>query len=178
MHLDWRDVVVCDGVTIPTSLLAVEAEELARLAESRRVLEVGSAYGFSAVTMALAGATHVTAVDNHAGDTWLGDTRTVLQRNLDTAGVADRVTVVEADSRDGLAGLAGQKFGLIFIDGDHSYAGAAADIAGALPLLDHGGVLAIHDYGETCCCPEVKTAAGSMLPAPDRVVGTLWLKKF
>ena len=186
MHLTWRDVAPGDGVTpIATSVLEAEAAELASLAEGRRVLEIGSAHGFSAVTMALAGAEHVTAIDNHAGNTWLGDTRAIMQRNLDAAGVADKVTIEQADSRAGLAALGeqGAKFGLIFIDGDHSFAGATADIGGALPLLDMGAVLAVHDYAETCCCPEVRVAVDAvagLMPseAPARVVGTLWLKQF
>ena len=184
MHLSWRNVAPAEiGPLISTSLLEEEAAELARLAEGRRVLEIGSAHGFSAVTMALGGAEHVTAIDNHAGNTWLGDTRSVMERNLAAAGVADKVTIVQADSRAGLAALGeqGAKFGLIFIDGDHSFAGATADISGALPLLDTGAVLAVHDYAETCCCPEVKTAVDAARMesgSAPRQVGTLWLKQF
>lgn len=35
---------------------------------------------------------------------------------------------------------------LVFIDGDHSYAGCAGDIRAWMPNLKPGGILAIHDY--------------------------------
>lgn len=189
MHLTWRNVAPGAGPPICTSLLAEEAAELAALAKGKRVLETGSAHGFSAVTMALAGAEHVTAIDNHAGNTWLGDTRTTMEGNLAAYGVADRVTIVAADSHAGLAALKAEdaKFGLIFIDGDHSMSGALGDIDGALQLLDKDAVLAVHDYGETCCCPDVRRAVDAALgwmetraagTRPPREVGTLWLKQF
>lgn len=188
MHLPWRELAPGDGPPVMTSLLEEEAAELGRLASGRRVLEIGSAHGYSAVVMALAGAEHVTAVDNHSGGTWLGDTRTIMEGNLGAYGVAERVTIVQADSRDALAALGeqGERFGLIFIDGDHTRAGATADINGSLPLLEAGGVLAVHDYGETCCCPEVAPAVDAALgwletraagTRPPQVVGTLWLKR-
>jgi cephalosporin hydroxylase len=182
VHLSWRDVPPGDGQSpIPTSLLGEEAAELGRLAAGRDVLEIGSAHGYSACVMALAGARHVTAVDNHAGNTWLGDTRTSMQGNLDACGVAGRVTIVQSDSRAALAALGeqGRKFGLILVDGDHTAAGATADINGCLPLLGEGAVLAVHDYGETCCCPDVKGAVDAALgSSPARVAGTLWLRQF
>jgi len=38
-------------------------------------------------------------------------------------------------------------FGLVFIDGDHSYEGVIDDINAWLPLVKDGGVLCGHDYG-------------------------------
>jgi predicted O-methyltransferase YrrM len=181
MHLPWRSVAITpDGPPVLTSVDPAEAAELARLAGGRRVLEIGSAHGYSAIVMALAGAGHVTAVDNHSGATWLGDTRAIMESNLNAYGVAGQVTIVAADSRDALAGLAeqGQRFGLVFIDGDHSRAGLLADIDGVLPLLGEGAVLTIHDYTESCCCPEVGPAADDALRRPGRVTGTLWAKQF
>lgn len=43
---------------------------------------------------------------------------------------------------------------LLFIDGDHSYAGVKADIAGWTPKLPAGGVVVFHDFA-----PESKVAA-------------------
>jgi cephalosporin hydroxylase len=188
MHLNWQPSTDLTGAPILTSVDPAESDELGRLAAGRRVLEIGSAHGYSAVVMALAGAEHVTAVDNHSGGTWLGDTRTIMEGNLGAYGVTDRVTIVQADSRDALAALdeQGERFGLIFIDGDHTRAGATADISGSLPLLEAGGVLAVHDYGETCCCPEVRLAVDAALgwmetraagTRAPQVVGTLWLKR-
>ena len=157
MHLPWRDVAPGAGPAISTSVTDAEAAMLGRLAAGRQVLETGSAYGFSAITMALAGAEHVTAIDPH---TWLPGSLQAMQEALGHYGVTDRVEIMEAFSFTALPVLAGEgaQFGLVFIDGDHSEAAARHDIGWALKLLAPGGVLAVHDVGETCCCPGVADA--------------------
>jgi predicted O-methyltransferase YrrM len=171
MHLPWRDVPA--GLASPlisTSLTAAESDRLAELAAGRDVLEIGSAYGFSACVMALAGAKHVTAVDPH---TWLGSHEAMVS-NLDKAGVAESVTIVRDASPAALAGLG--PFGLVFVDGDHSAEAVAADVAAARAALDDGGVLAVHDYGEDCCCPGVRAALDILFPGgPDELVDTLFV---
>jgi predicted O-methyltransferase YrrM len=135
------------------------------------VLEVGSAFGFSACVMALAGAKHVTAVDPH---TWL-NSHGAMTANLDACGVADLVTVVRGTSPDALAGLAGP-FGLAFIDGDHAAQAVTADVEAARKVLAGGGVLAVHDYLEDCCCPGVRQALDALFPGgPDELVDTLFV---
>lgn len=167
MHLPWRDVAPGDGPAISTSVTSAEAAELARLAEGRDVLEVGSAFGYSAVVMALAGA-RVTAVDPH---TWLPGSFEVMTGNLAAYGVQDRVEVIREVSQEALPWLArdGARFGLVFIDGDHSAEAARHDIRWALQLLDEGGTLAVHDYLEECCCPGVRAAADGLLEGGTRV---------
>ena len=171
MHLPWRGMPVGDdGLMVSTSLTGNETAALAGLAAGRDVLEIGSAFGYSAVTMALAGATHVTAVDPHV---WLGSHEAMLA-NLDKAGVADRVTVVRAASPDALGGLG--EFGLVFIDGDHGAAAVMADVEAARKVLAPGGVLAVHDYGEDCCCAGVRQALDALYPAgPSEQVDTLFV---
>ena len=168
MHLPWRGMPAGDGLTISTSLTEVEAQALARLAAGRDVLEVGSAYGFSACVMALAGARHVTAVDPH---TWLVS-HEVMAANLDKAGVTGRVTVIRGHSPGALDGLG--PFGLAFIDGDHAYESVLADVEAARKLLEPGGILACHDLGEDCCCPGVRQALEALFPGgPSEQVDTL-----
>jgi predicted O-methyltransferase YrrM len=171
MHLPWRGMPAGEGgPVVSTSLMADEAAALARLAVGRDVLEIGSAYGFSACVMALAGARHVTAVDPH---TWLVS-HEVMLANLDAAGVAGRVTIVRGTSPDALAGFTGP-FGLAFIDGDHDAAAVTADVQAARKVLADGGVLAVHDYGEDCCCPGVRQALDKLFPdGPDDLTGTLF----
>jgi predicted O-methyltransferase YrrM len=171
MHLPWRIMPAGqDGPAISTSITADEAAALARRAAGRDVLEIGSAYGFSACVMALAGARHVTAVDPH---TWLASHEVMLS-NLDAAGVAGRVTIVRGASPDALAGFT-VPFGLVFIDGDHSAAAVTADVQAARKVLADGGVLAVHDYGEDCCCPGVRQALDALFPdGPDDLTGTLF----
>ena len=169
MHLPWRGVPPAeDAQPISTSLTVNEAAALADLATGRDVLEIGSAFGFSACVMALAGAKHVTAVDPH---TWL-NSHGAMVSNLDAAGVADVVTVVRGTSPGALDGLG--PFGLVFIDGDHGAAAVMADVEAARKVLAGGGVLACHDYGEDCCCPGVRAALEALFPAgPSELVDTL-----
>ena len=173
MHLPWRDVPA--GLASPlisTSLTAAESNRLAELATGRDVLEVGSAFGYSACVMALAGARHVTAVDPHG---WLNSYDAMVS-NLDKAGVAEAVTIVRGASPGALDGLG--PFGLVFIDGDHGAAAVMADVEAARKVLATGGVLACHDYGEDCCCPGVRYALDALFPAgPDELVDTLFVVK-
>jgi predicted O-methyltransferase YrrM len=173
MHLPWRDVPA--GLASPlisTSLTANETNRLAELAAGRDVLEVGSAYGYSACVMALAGARHVTAVDPHG---WL-NSHDAMVANLDACGAAGSVTIVRGASPDALGGLG--PFGLAFIDGDHGAAAVMADVEAALKVLGSGGVLACHDYGEDCCCPGVRHALDALFPAgPSELVDTLFVVK-
>lgn len=168
MLCPWRDLKPGDGPAISTSLTEREAAELARLAAGRAVLEVGSAYGYSTIVMALTGAT-VTAVDPHA---WL-NSHDQMQANLGAYGVMEAVTVLREGAETALPRLAaaGHRYGLIWIDGDHSPEAVARDVRLSLPLLAAGGVLACHDYGEDTC-PGVAQALDAWRP-PDRVVDTL-----
>ena len=171
MKLEWRLVVPGEGPAISTSLTLAESDELRDLAAHSTVLEVGSAYGYSAVVMALAGAVKIVAVDPHA---WL-NSYDVMCSNLKAYGVADRVIAYCGDSRAVLPYLAqsGASFDLVWIDGDHDAATVAADVANALPLLRSTGTLACHDYGEDTC-PGVRAALDAWKP-PPRVVDTLAL---
>ena len=169
MHLPWRGMPPAEGAQlISTSLTANETAALAGLATGRDVLEVGSAFGFSACVMALAGAKHVTAVDPH---TWL-NSHEAMVANLDACGVTGLVTIVRGTSPDALDGLG--PFGLVFIDGDHAASAVHADVEAARKVLATGGVLACHDYGEDCCCPGVRYALDALFPAgPSEQVDTL-----
>lgn len=169
MKLAWRDVKPGNGPAINTSLTEREAAELARLAAGREVLEIGSAYGYSAVVMALGGATHVTAVDPHA---WLAS-RDAMELNLRAYGVEDRVTIVQADSRAALPALAeqGRRYDLIWIDGDHAAEVVAHDVRQAVKLLRPDAVLACHDYDEATC-PGVRQALDAWR-IPERLVDTM-----
>jgi predicted O-methyltransferase YrrM len=169
MHLPWRGLPPAEGAQpISTSLTVNEAAALAELATGRDVLEVGSAFGFSACVMALAGARHVTAVDPHG---WL-NSYDAMRANLAACGVSDQVTIVRAGSPGALDGLG--PFGLVFIDGDHGAAAVMADVEAARKVLASGGVLACHDYGEDCCCPGVRYALDALFPAgPSEQVDTL-----
>lgn len=169
MKLDWRPVAPGGGPEISTSLTLAETDELRRLAKSAKVvLEVGSAYGYSSIAMALAGA-RVLAVDPHQALNSLGP----MTANLAAYGVTGRVDIQVGDSRTVLPELAAEnrKFGLVWIDGDHEASMVIHDVHWARNLLRKGGTLAVHDYGEDTC-PGVKQAL-DLWKVPPRLVDTL-----
>lgn len=159
------------GPLIATSVTRDEAAALGRLAAGRNVLEVGSAYGFSAIVMALAGA-RVTAVDWHAD---IAGSREAMEAAISAYEVGDRVEILAGPSQHFLPCLAGggHLFDLVFIDSDHSGDAIRHDIQWGLKLLAPGGVLAVHDYGEDCHCPAVKLVADELLGRGHSVAGTL-----
>lgn len=168
MQLTWRPVSPGVGPAIDTSLTLAETAELQRLAKDAEVLEIGSAYGYSAVAMALAGA-KVLAVDPHF---WLPSYEPMVA-NLAAYGVEDRVEIARTDSWTLLPQLLneGRKFDLVWIDGDHEYPAVAHDVGLGWLLLKKTGTLACHDYGEVTC-PGVKQALDDW-KSPPKVIDTL-----
>ena len=172
MHLPWRDVAPGPGPVISTSITEAETTKLREFAADAVVLEIGAAYGYSAVVMGLAGA-QVTSVDPHD---WL-NSYTSCMANLGVYGV--KAEVHRASSWQMLPRFAeqGRMFDLVLIDGDHAEQTVAHDLQWASKLLTRGGIVAVHDYLETCCCPGVQAALDAALgPAgPHEMVDTLRL---
>lgn len=181
VYLPWKkERLTPDGPDIKTSLTDEETAELVALARARRVLEVGSAFGWSACAMALGGAVHIVAVDLHAShvtNEHADDTLSVMSRNLEAYGVAGKVQVAQVTSQEALPALhnSGHRFGLIFIDGDHEREAVEHDVTWAVKLLESGGVLACHDYRNDNC-PGVAEALDDIFPGgPTRLVNSLWV---
>lgn len=116
---------------------------LANKFATNRILEVGTSFGQSALLFAL------NTPDN------------VQITTLDIQKVADNPTVgiqfrghplstkivqCASNLEEILPTLAPKSFDLIFIDGDHSYAGVLSDSLAALSLIRPGGVICWHDY--------------------------------
>lgn len=62
-------------------------------------------------------------------------------RNVAAAGVADLIEIQRGASGAILPTLETGNYDLVYIDGDHSYAGAKSDIELAMPLVRVGGIL-------------------------------------
>jgi predicted O-methyltransferase YrrM len=77
-----------------------------------------------------------------------------VRAELRTAGHAGQVTLISGDSAKTvpafLRGHPGLFFDLVTVDGDHSVAGAARDLASVLPRLKIGGVIVFDDV---CSAP-------------------------
>lgn len=135
------------------------------------LLEIGSYCGRSTLLLADAArraGTVVVTVDHHRGSEeqqagWeyhdpelvdpedpAGrlDTLPSLRRTLAGAGVEEHVIAVVGRSPRAAAVFGPERadrFGLVFVDGGHTDAHAAADYAGWVPQLATGGLLAVHD---------------------------------
>lgn len=196
--LAWREMAPIPSqpeLSVWTSLTAAEVAALRVNASERQVLEIGTAFGFS--TLALAStAEHVWTIDPHdrepAPGLWgLEDaeamaryrdgTQSAAERNLDRAGLRERVTLCRGYSQDLLREgqplsehLAG-RVDFAFIDGDHRYAICLEDLRNCERLLARPGVIAVHDYGEGAN-PEVRPAVNDWLAGREMtLVDTLAL---
>jgi SAM-dependent methyltransferase/predicted O-methyltransferase YrrM len=128
----------------------------ARTAPGARVVEIGSYHGRSTIVLAQA-APHaeIVAIDPHAGNDrgprqWTGtadegetDHRTFLA-NLQRAGVAGRVRHVRRPSQAALDAVEGE-IDVLYVDGAHRFAPAAADLDRWGARVAPGGTLLVHD---------------------------------
>ena len=149
----------------------VVMQELVRLEAARHgknpfhILEVGSWAGGSAVTWAEALARHhrangrvlcvdpwkpyfdvakrpAAAVYREMSEALAKDTiYELFLHNIVTAGYAGLVLPLRGAATAMLPALPRNYFDLVFVDGDHSYAAASADITAAAGLIKDGGVL-------------------------------------
>jgi hypothetical protein len=118
-------------------------EPIAKLAMSvkpKNVLEIGLGYvGFSSAMFLEHCDCKITSLDKCD---WGGKGKEYQEL------FPERFKFIEGRSEDVLPKLK-REYDLIYIDGDHSYEGAKADIINCIPLLAKGGVLVLDDYGVT-----------------------------
>lgn len=173
MILPWHDVAIGDGPAISTSLTANESAALLELAAGEFVIEVGAAYGYSAILMAQV-AEHVVSIDPHMGYGSVPDSLAIMQANLEAYGVCGWVSMMTGkQAYDALELLAeiDSRPGLVFIDGDHREHAVRADVTTALEMSPR---VACHDYGEESC-PDVRKVLDSLDVTPTRIIDTLWI---
>lgn len=159
---------------IPGWLGDNEGEYLRKIAEGKRVLEIGSFCGRSTVWMGKS------CREIHCIDTWKGNSTPAVgidmfptfNQAVTRHGVAPKVFPHKGKVRDVIAFVPGF-FDLIFIDGDHSYEAVKYDIEAALKVLSPGGVLAFHDY-DRLADPGVTKAIKERFHVPDKAdVGSI-----
>ncbi len=117
------------------------------------IVEIGSWKGRSTVWLAAAArraGTVVYAVDRHEASREDPTARTYdeFRRNLESAGLLDHVRPLVMSSREAERIVQGP-VGALFIDGDHSLAGAQDDFTLWLPRLAPGAALLCHDVSTT-----------------------------
>ena len=146
---------------VPGFLMEGEARLLGTIAAcvpaQGLIVEIGSFKGKSTVMLAKVAAHYglgpVVAIDPHNfNSAELQDLRTDAEStsfkdflsNIETAGVASNVEVHRAFSKD-IADTWNRPIRFLWIDGDHSYAGAKSDFDGFFPYVAPLGVVALHD---------------------------------
>lgn len=151
------------------------------LQPSFTVVEIGSYIGASTAFLAYAALQRSGQV--HAVDPWMNDamgaeghrdTWGEFRKNTDPFRhyiLPHRGTSSDVAARDGAIPC-----DMLFIDGDHSYAGVMTDLRTWLPSLKPGGLLAMHDIDT----PSVKQAFDEVFPAaatgtPPQIVERLLL---
>jgi SAM-dependent methyltransferase len=117
-----------------------EAEELRRLAKDRTVLELGAWKGRSTVVLAEV-ASYVVSVDRHRGIEEIGESD-ALDEYLANVRSLSNVAIVIAEFEDILPFL--DKFGLVYVDGDHGVAAVSRDTHSA--RFRAWDVIAFHDW--------------------------------
>jgi predicted O-methyltransferase YrrM len=156
-----------------------ELEYLAHAAsKSKRILEIGSWKGRSAIAMASNTDGLVYCVDTWSGhldasDHFSAECFKDFIRN--TKGFTNIIPFpLESLQAAAIFQRFGFQFDFIFIDGRHDYEGVVRDLVAWAPLLAPGAILAGHDYGHPDW-PDVKTAVDELVPQAHRVTDTnIW----
>jgi predicted O-methyltransferase YrrM len=128
----------------PTGISREDALALVGVARgARATLEVGMAHGLSTLAIASGHDGAHIAVDPFQRTDW----RAIGLHNVERAGLADRVTLLERRSDEALPELAaaGERFDLVLIDGLHLYDATLVDFHYADRLVTVGGRVALHD---------------------------------
>ena len=144
-------------------LTEAEGQALYRLAEGRRVLEVGSYQGRSTICLAYS-ALWVVSVDWHRGDAGTGraDTLPAFCANLERYGVASKVRKVVARVQDVADLFAPGVFDLAFVDGAHDRESVLRDAEFARRVVRPGGAVAFHDWPDVGPFDWLGTPAGAV----------------
>lgn len=121
-----------------------------RVADPHVILTIGSYRGCSDIILATFSSVPVYAIDFHLmgdGDNYPfnSDDRREWTNNVLKWGVADKICPINLNSRD-VSKIWRLPIGLLFVDGSHSYEAVRDDIAGYLPYVAPGGIVAFHDH--------------------------------
>lgn len=114
----------------------------AQVPENGMIVEIGAEFGMSASLFCKVARPGVRIF---SVDLFPGDLMYVHQANLQAAKLAGRSKQIKGDSAQVGRGWQLGPIDLLFIDGDHSYAGVERDMAAWLPHVNSGGTVIFHD---------------------------------
>ena len=109
-------------------------EVLCKMQKPLKILEVGTAIGYSASVMALASGKecHITTIERES------DMTTLALENIDKLGLSNQIRVIEGDGLEVLSCLS-SKYDMIFIDAAKGYYNEFFDYA--INLVNDGGLI-------------------------------------
>lgn len=154
---------------------------LRQLAAGRRVLEIGTWKGRTAINMAQV-ATHVWAIDHFQGDAYVGVGSNTLKeawQNIYDHQCMDKIRLVAAKWEDVLPLIDLRAFDLVLYDGDHDYQPTFDFLAQALRRCRESTTIVLDDYGPAY--PQVMRAVADVVNVTPllgrrvRVEGALWI---
>jgi predicted O-methyltransferase YrrM len=149
---DEAETLGIPSIQVPSDLARLLTVLIGAI-QPKRVLEIGTLFGYSSIVMAraLPGGATITTLEvslKHAE---------VARRNFDRAGVTDRINLREGSALDTLKTLHGEQFDFVFIDADKpsypAYLDAVLNLShsGTVIVADNvwrnGGVLTLEDDG-------------------------------
>ena len=128
-----------------------ELAEIVRILEETRpkvILEIGTAFGGSLFWWCRAAADDATIVTMDLPNGYWNH-RDPLYRSFARPGQDLHLVLADSHTQDGLGRvreiLQGRQIDFLFIDGDHSYEGVAADFEMYAPLVAANGLIGFHD---------------------------------
>jgi predicted O-methyltransferase YrrM len=163
------------GLT-PVDIEVTLADLAVGVPADQEIVELGVYHGKTALIMAWGaaqgGGAHVTAIDpwDLEGNPYpeelfgLAGAKAWARYHVRGQGYTNRITLVQNFSSDAAAVYQGPPIGLLFIDGDHDYAGAHRDVTDWAPYLAPGATIAVDDYGNPDY-PGVKMALDDLVEA-------------
>ena len=109
-------------------------EVLCKMQKPLKILEIGTAIGYSASVMALASGKdcHITTIERDS------DMTTLALNNIEKLGISDQIRVIEGDGLEVLSCLT-SKYDMIFIDAAKGYYNEFFDYA--INLINDGGLI-------------------------------------
>ena len=136
--IQYKDFALPEGWLSPA-----EAQALNRLAQGRRVLELGAFKGRSTVAMALT-AKLVVSVDWHNGDkhVQLGESLSDYKKNI---APYTNVLPIVGRFEQVIPLLSAAKFEMVFVDGQHDFPSVIRDMYFAFSF--EPSIIAVHDWG-------------------------------
>jgi predicted O-methyltransferase YrrM len=144
----WRSVASIHGWLSEAQALVL-ARSASGVARDSWIVEIGSHHGKTTVLLAKTKrpGTGLLAVDPFDDPRWGGgrDALDVFKRNLETAGVAQSVTLFRGSSPEAAAEFDTARVGLLYVDGAHDRRSVVADLEAWEGLLVAGALVYFHD---------------------------------